>query len=172
MDKTEFYNKLDIETIEEFKFYENLSALLEEEDFIEENLIKDLLREVDKSVLAEHMDSFYESFLKNIPDSESDLYILVESIQRMMSGLISDKMTLEDINALAEEIMRFRKWYVLDRNVFDKKTGNEVSVKEARYEILIADFLGNTVDYDFRTALDYDVDGYDVRITDIIGVDN
>lgn len=172
MDKTEFYNKLDIETIEEFKFYENLSALLEEEDFIEENLIKDLLREVDKSVLAEHMDSFYEGFLKNIPDSESDLYILVESIQRMMSGLISDKMTLEDINALAEEIMRFRKWYVLDRNVFDKKTGNEVSVKEARYEILIADFLGNTVDYDFRTALDYDVDGYDVRITDIIGVDN
>ena len=37
MDKTEFYNKLDIETIEEFKFYENLSALLEEEDFIEES---------------------------------------------------------------------------------------------------------------------------------------
>ena len=33
MDKTELYRKLDIDTIEEFRYYENLAALLEEDDY-------------------------------------------------------------------------------------------------------------------------------------------
>lgn len=170
MDKTELYTKLDINTIDEFKYYENLAALLEEDDFIEENLIRDLLRHVDKPTLAEHMDSFYEGFLSNIPDSETDLYIIVDSIKRVMSGLISEDMDEEDITALAEEISKFRKWYVHDLNVFDKIRKQEVSLRDARYEILAAGFLGEPYDYDFRTALDYDLDGYDVRITDIAGL--
>ena len=43
MDKVRFYRVLDIESPEEFQYYENLASLLEEDEFIEENLIKDLL---------------------------------------------------------------------------------------------------------------------------------
>lgn len=170
MDKTILYTKLDIDTIEDFRFYENLAALLEEDDFIEENLIRDLLREVDKSILSEYMDYFFENFLKHIPDQETELYITVESIKRMMSGLISEDMTDEDIDTLASEISRFRRWYVHEPNVFDKKTGEEVSLRDARYNIVAAGLLGDTYDYDFRTALDYNVDGYDIRISDILGI--
>lgn len=170
MDKTIFYKKLDIETIEDFKFYENLCTLLEDDDFIEENLIRDLLRDVDKNILAEHMDYFFENFLEHIPDSETELYIIVDSIKRMMEGLISENMSAEDIGTLAEEISRFRKWYVHDLNVFDKSTGQEISLRDARYNVVAAKLLGDTYDYDFRTALDYSVDGYDVRITDIPGL--
>ena len=167
MDKTELYTKLDINTIDEFKYFENLAALLEEDDFIEENLIRDLLRNVDKSTLAEHMDSFYEGFLNNIPDSETDLYIIVESIKRVMAGLISEDMDEEDINALAEEISKFRKWYVHDLNVSDRISGDQLSVRDARYNILAAGFLGEKCDYDFRQALDYIVEGYEYRFPDI-----
>ena len=73
-------------------------------------------------------------------------------------------MTDEDISALAEEIVRFRKWYVHDLNVFDRIRGEELSVRDARYNILAEGFLGEKYDYDFRTALDYTVEGYDVRI--------
>jgi len=165
MDKTELYRKLDIETIDEFKYFENLDALFEEDDFIEENLIKDLLREVDKTVFAEHLNSFYEGILERIPDSETELYITVESIKRMMAGLLSEDMTIEDISQLAEEIVRFRKWYVHDHNVFDKTTGTELCMRDAIYNIVAARFLGETIDYDFRTALDYSIDGYDIRIS-------
>lgn len=168
MDKTILFKKLDIESFDDFKFYENLSSLLEEDDFIEENLIRDLINGVDKNILADHMDYYFENFLEHLPDDETELYIIVESIKRMMSGLISEDMTAEDINALAEEISRFRKWYVHDLNVFDKKTGTELSLRDARYNVVAAKLLGDTFDYDFRTALDYSVDGYDVRITDII----
>ena len=47
MDKTEFYNVLDISDPEEFTYYENMASLLEEDQTIEQNLIDDLLREVD-----------------------------------------------------------------------------------------------------------------------------
>ena len=164
MDKTGLYRKLDIDTIDEFRYYENMAALLEDDDYIEENLIKDLIREVDKSVFAEHMDSFYEQFLNNLPDDETELYITVDSIRRAMTGLIAEDMTDEDISALAEEIVRFRKWYVHDLNVFDRIRGEELSVRDARYNILASGFLGEKYDYDFRTALDYTVEGYDVRI--------
>ena len=164
MDKTGLYRKLDIDTIDEFRYYENMASLLEDDDYIEENLIKDLIREVDKSVFAEHMDSFYEQFLNNLPDDETELYITVDSIRRAMTGLIAEDMTDEDISALAEEIVRFRKWYVHDLNVFDRIRGEELSVRDARYNILAAGFLGEKYDYDFRTALDYTVEGYDVRI--------
>ncbi len=164
MDKTGLYRKLDIDTIDEFRYYENLAALLEEDDYIEENLIRDLIREVDKSVLAEHMDSFYEQFLNNLPDDETEMYITVDSIGRAMTGMIAEDMTDEDITALADEIARFRKWYVHDLNVYDRIKGEELSVRDARYNILAAGFLGEKYDYDFRTALDYSVEGYDVRI--------
>lgn len=168
MDKTELYLKLDIENIDEFKFYENLASLLEEDDYIEENLIKDLIKDVDKETLAEHMDSFFEQFLGNLPDDETDLYLTVDSIGRAMTGMISTEMDPVEIDRLASEIAKFRKWYVHDLNVFDKLEGCEICLRDARYNILAAGFLGEPYDYDFRTALDYDLDGYDVRISDMV----
>ncbi len=164
MDKTELYRKLDIDTIDEFKYYENLAALLEEDDYIEENLIKDLIREVDKEVLAEHMDSFYEQFLGNLPNDEAELYFTVDSIGRSMNGMVSSDMDSDDIAVLASEILRFRKWYVHDHNVLDRRSGESLSVRDARYNYMAAGFLGETVDYDYHAALDYSVEGYDVRL--------
>lgn len=169
MDKVRFYNILDIEKPEEFKFYENLAALLEEDEFIEENLIKDLLKDVDKEKLAEHLDSYFEGFLDHLPDNETEMYITADSIRRVFDGLIYEDMTDEDISALASEISKFRKWYVHDLNVFDRINGNELSVRDARYDIAAARLLGEDADHDFRLALDYDLDGYNVRIADMIG---
>ena len=169
MDKVKFYNILDIDSADEFVYYENLASLLEEDDFIEENLIKDLLRGIDKEKLAEHIGSYFDGFLDHLPDRETDLYVLVESIGRAFSGLIYEDMTDADISELASEIAKFRKWYVHDLNAFNKLTGEESSVRDARYDIAAAKLLGEDSDYDFRLALDYDLDGFDVRISDMIG---
>ena len=71
--------------------------------------------------------------------------------------------------SLTSEIMKFRKWYVHDLNAFNKLTGEESSVRDARFDIAAAKLLGDDADYDFRLALDYDIDGFDVRIADMIG---
>jgi hypothetical protein len=164
MDKTILYKKLDIDTPEEFKYYENLAALLEEDDFIEENLLKDLISEIDRGQLAEHMESYFEDFLRNLPDEENELYITVDNIARYLSGLIADEMSREEIAELASAIARFRKWYVHDLNVFDRIKGEESNIRDARFNIMAAGFLGEESDYDFRTAYDFVPDGYDIRL--------
>ena len=97
------------------------------------------------------------------------MYITVDSVRRMFDGMIYDGMTDEDISALASEISRVRKWYVHDLNVFDRLSGNELSVRDARYDIAAAKLLGEETDHDFRPALDYAPEGYDVRIADMLG---
>ena len=168
MDKVRLYKVLDIDSAEEFRYYENLAALFEEDEFIEENLIKDLLREIEKEPLSEHMDSYFEEFLNHIPDNETDLYITVDSIGRMLGGMVSENMTDDDISELSSVIARFRKWYVHDLNAFNKLNGEETSVRDARYDIAAAKLLGEKADYDFRSALDYDLEGFNVRIADMI----
>lgn len=168
MDKVRFYRVLDIDSPDEFKFYENLASLLEEDEFIEENLIKDLLRDVDREKLAEHFDSYFEGFLDHLPENETEMYITVDSIRRVFDGMIFDGMTEEDISALASEIAKFRKWYVHDLNVFDRLSGNELSVRDARYDIAAARLLGDEPDHDFRLALDYGLEGYNVRVSDLM----
>lgn len=169
MDKIRFYRVLDIDSADEFQYFENLAALLEEDEYIEKNLIKDLIRNVDREKLAEHMNSYFDGFLDHLPDNETDLYVMVESMGRVFDGLIMEDMSEADMDALASEISKFRKWYVHDLNAFNRLTGEEASVRDARFDIAAAKLLGEEADYDFRLALDYDIDGFDVRIADMLG---
>jgi hypothetical protein len=169
MDKVKFYRVLDIDSADEFQYFENLSALLEEDEYIEKNLIKDLIRHADMEKLSENMNSYFDAFLDHLPDNETDLYVMVESMGRVFDGLIMENMSDADCDELASELMKFRKWYVHDLNAFNKLTGEETSVRDARFDIAAAKLLGEDSDYDFRLALDYDIDGFDVRIADMIG---
>jgi len=171
MDKVRFYNVLDIDSADEFQYYENLAALLEEDEYIEENLIKDLLRSIDMELLAEQMGSYFDGFLDHLPENETDLYIMVESIGRAFEGLIFEDMSDADLSELASEIVKFRKWYVHDLNAFNRINGEEANVRDARYDIAAAKLLGEDTDYDFRLALDYDLDGFNVRVADMIGAE-
>ena len=171
MDKIRFYRVLDIDSAEEFQYFENLAALLEEDEYIEKNLIKDLIRGVDIEKFAENISSYFDGFLDHLPDNETDLYVMVESIGRVFDGLIMEDMTDADIDALASEIVKFRKWYIHDLNTVNRLTGEESSVRDARFDIAAAKLLGEAADYDFRKALDYDIEGFDVRIANLIGAE-
>ena len=168
MDKVRFYSILDIDSADEFKYYENLASLLEEDEFIDENLISDLMRGADMDILAEHMDSYFDAFLDHIPDGENDFYMTVDSIQRVFEGLIAEASDDAGKNELASEIAKFRKWYVHDLNAFNKRSGEESNIRDARYDIAAAKLLGEKAEYDFRTALDYELDSFSVKLSDIL----
>lgn len=168
MDKTTFFNILDIDSAEDFQYYENLASLFEADDFIESNLLKDLFKDIDFNILSDCIDNYFEEFLKAIPDEETNLYITLESIKRSFIGMMVENPTSDEIAILADEILRFRKWYVLDNLVINKLNGTEVSVRDARYDIQACKLLGDSYDYDFRLAYDYQIEGYDVKLSDIL----
>ena len=157
MDKTELYEILDISEPEDFTYYENVAALLEEDRVIEQNLIDDLLREVNLATLKELIQSYFEEFLNRIPDDETDLYFLADTMRLSLSGC-------EEENQLSDAIYRFRKWYVLDPSVRDRNTGEEICVRDARYNISASNFVGEKPEYDFSKAYNFEMDGYDVSL--------
>ena len=168
MEKTTFYNILNIDSPDEFQYFENLASLLEEDNYIEANLVKDLLKDVDMELVAESTENYFEEFLKAIPDNETSLYITVEAIQRAFVDMMTEEMNADDISLLADEIVRFRKWYVQDTLAYDNIKKEEVSVRDARYDIQAAKLLGENTDIDWRNAYDYEVNGGGVRISEII----
>ncbi len=168
MNKLELYKKLDIDKPEEFLFFENLSALIEEENYIEEELISELFCAVDKKLLTEFSEMYFENILKYIPDEETDLYITFDSIGRSLIGSIDEDMTTEDIDSLASEFARFRKWFAIDYLVFDRFSNSNISVRDAVYNILAAKFLGDKTDYDFGRACDYPLEKYEVRLSGVV----
>lgn len=171
MDKNKLYKILDIEVPEEFKFYENISALFEETENIEMNLISNLLSEIDIEIFKDETETYFEEFLKNIPDDEDEIYTLVDSISRKILGYINSYLSNREgaeLCLLSEELFKFRKWYVIDKLVLDKINNVMCSVCDARYGIVAANLLGEKYSYNFLQALEYEVDGFDVNLTDIV----
>ena len=171
MDRDRLFEKLDIDSPEEFRFYENFDALVEEEEHIEEELIKEVLSHADAELLSDHVDSFFESFLGNIPDDETELYIIVESFKNNISALIFEDMNDEDVSELAKDIYKFRNWYAIEHNAKDEKSGEELSVRDARYEIAAARLLGDEVSIDFGRAITSGPDSYGIRISELAAIE-
>lgn len=168
MNKVDLYKKLDIDSPEEFKFFENLSALIEEEDLIEEDLIRDLFNDIDKELLLEYIDQYFEDIMRHLPDEESELYITFDSIARVFSGMITLQMTEEEIDSLAFEFIRFRKWFTLDSLVLDRNNDSYLSIRDAVFNIIVAKFIDNEINYDFSDACEYPLEGYEVRLSSMI----
>ena len=168
MDQEKFYKILDIDDPSEFIYYENVAALYEEDSAIENELISNLLSKIDMSVLLESTESYFEEFLRNLPEDESEMYLTVDSIKRELTGNMNEDMTTEEIETLTEDIQKFRKWYALDTLIHDKLNGEDVSVRDARFGIVAAKLLGEEYSYDFEPALNYDLKGYEVKIGDLV----
>lgn len=168
MDKVELYRILDISSPDEFVYYENLSALIEEDKYIESNLIKDLFKDIDMDITLESLNNYFEEILRHIPDKETDLAITFEQIKMVLTGLIKEDMTIDEIDILTNEFSKFRKWYVLDQLVFDKSTSADISVRDAIYNTMASKYTDEICDYDYRLALNYDFEGYDIKLADII----
>ena len=168
MNRERLLDKLDIESPEDFKYYENLEALLEEDEHVEEELIIHVLSASDKEQLAEHVGNFFDSFMSNMPDEETELHIIIDTFKGNITSVIDREMTDEDMTSLASEIYKFRKWYVIDNNATDEQNGNEISVRDARYEIMAAGFLGEDKPIDFGRALTNGPDAIKLKIKDLI----
>lgn len=166
MDRKRLYEVIDIEDPSEFKYYENLASLLEAEEMIEEDLIEELVKDLDMTMLAELFDSYFAEFSRHVPEEENDLLLASETAKDQLLSALHEEMTPEDYHRLAEALYRFRKWYVLDKRVRNELTGEDVSVRDARYDMAASKLIGSETSYDFTDA-GYAEDGYDILVSDL-----
>jgi hypothetical protein len=167
MDKNALYALMDMDGPEEFEYYENMAAFLEADEDIDIDTISEAVDELDKKKMAEFLDSYFDEFMKVVPDDLTDLYLAVDTARRNIMSSIAEHMDVDEIYELAKQLAHFRKWYVEDMNVIDNSTGEEMNVRDARYNLSASRYTGEKCDYDFSRAAAYD-DSYIVKVSDLV----
>lgn len=168
MNKFELYKLIDIDTPDDFEFYENLELIMECDDYIEANLLEELFAAVKWDNLHEIFDNYFNELFRILPDKEDELQITLDGINRKLVGILDEAKSKDSVKKLAEEVVKFKKWFVADELVKNIDNNNTVSIRDAVYDIHAMKFGGTAYNYDFSEACDYKVDGYDINLSSLI----
>jgi hypothetical protein len=174
MDYEELLKFLEIDAPQDFVYFEQFAELVESSEEISGDAISRLIEEVDQNAIAEITDAYFEELLKNVPDDSTDIYSLLMTIGQALTGLAQTMELDENRQIYAEELIKFRNWYLFDAEVTCALVGSEdegttIPLFEA-FSLYRAEHLtGEEYAYDFSDALDYDIDEYVVPLLGLGG---
>lgn len=169
MDLNELFEIVDIESAEDFKYFDNFTALMESDDYIPAEVMYELFAEVDTDVLSELTDNYFEDIMEGVPEEEAELFTLLDNIKRVLKGYAENTDDERSIVLFTDEVSRFRNWYNFDTDVEcqSRKDGSTrtVPVREALVLYRIEKLRADEYMYDFSECLDYPLDEYVVSFT-------
>ncbi len=178
MDRDELFTLLDIETGEDFQYFENFADFVENEGAIDSDAIYDLVTEIDMKTFAELCESYFYETLENVPGDQIDVYNLIENIKRVLVGL-SEAVRKGEENAdlkLTDEWNKFRIWYSADSEVECKNIASDevhyVPVRDALVISRLEKLEGDEYRYDFTGALDYELEEFIMNYADMADAEN
>ena len=117
MDLNELFEIVDIESAEDFKYFDNFAALMESDDYIPAEVMYELFAEVDTDVLSELTDNYFEDIMEGVPEEEAELFTLLDNIKRVLKGYAENTDDERSIVLFTDEVSRFRNWYNFDTDV-------------------------------------------------------
>lgn len=174
MERKELYELIDIESAEDFSYFENLAALLECEEDIDFQDVAELIVSVDMEKLAELLDDYFEEITDHIPAAETEVFTIFENIRHSLVGMARNAADESVVSRLAEEIERFRRWYSMDSRVFVREgSGSAERIHTLRDAIVLSrleKIEGTSNEYDFTEAKDYEIEEYIMSFADMIAL--
>ena len=178
MDRDELFAMLDIETGQDFQYFENFADFVENEGVIDEDAVYELIKEIDMKTLAELCESYFYEILENMPEDQIDAYNLMETIKRVLVGL-SEAVRKGEENAelkLADELNKFRLWYSADTEVECINMASSqvdcMPVRDALAFSRLEKLGGNEYRYDFTDALEYELEEFMMTYGDMADAAN
>ena len=177
MNKRELYALLDIESPEEFEYFENLADYLECEEELDYTDVAELFNGVNKDVLAQLCDNYFEEISGFVPGSQTEVFTIFENIRRALVGMCRNCSDDENLEAkLIEELERFRHWYSIDSEAYCTNLGTmeetRMPLRDAIVTSRVEGIDGNTnkYEYDFSECMHYPLDEYIVSLGDMIAM--
>ena len=172
MTKQEFYDLLDIETAEDFKYVENVAQYFECEDEIEFAHLAELIEELDKDETAGLIDDYFEEIMDFIPEAETEVYSLFTNIRRSLTGMLKNADEVSTEAKIAEELERFRRWYSMDSKVYLQETSglkeHDETLRDALFTKRMEALGQGKYFYDFTEAMDYPLEEYVMTFGDMM----
>lgn len=169
MDFEELLKALEIDAPSELVYFEQFAEMAERHEEITVDAIAALVGETDPGVLTELTESYFEDMLRFVPDEESELYTLIQTISITLCSLAKGIDDPEGAHLYAEEFIKFRNWFLYDGRVRreDLTEGGEIemTVMDALTTIRLQNLDGGDYRYDFSEAFDYPIDEYIVSLS-------
>jgi len=175
MDIEELLSLLDLDSPEELVYFEQFAELMEEPQDIPQETLSALVQGMDPDVLSELLGGYFDDILKFVPEGEDDLYTLLSNIGTTL-GTLAGSGEEDAAFLFAEELYKFRSWYLFDHNVSCTNLADgserEVALIEALTDSRAQSFGdGAEFSFDFSGALDYPLEEYIVSFSSLIDKD-
>ena len=168
MDFDELLELLEIDSPDEFGYFEHFAALVECDEEIPYDLFFKILSEADSDTLLDLTDNYFEDVQQAMPDDAIEVYTLLGTIRQALIGLAKNSTTREERIAYVDELFKFRTWYIFDSTVHIKRISDhvkrDVTVSEALAFYRLEKLNEDQYRYDFSDCLDYDIDEYSISI--------
>lgn len=168
MDFDELLELLEIDSPEEFGYFEHFAALVECDEEIPYDYFYRILADVDSDALIDLTDNYFEDVMQGMPEDAIDIYTLFGTIRQALSGLAKNSVTREERIAYVDELYKFRSWYIFDSIVHLKRSRDNVkrdaTVSEALSLFRLEKLNEDQYRYDFSDCLDYEIDEYSISI--------
>jgi len=168
MDFDELLDLLEIDSSDEFGYFEHFAALIECDEQIPYDLFYRILADVDSDTLVDLTDSYFEDALQGMPDDAIEVYTLLGTIRQALIGLAKNSVSREERVAYTDELYQFRNWYIFDSVVHLRRLSDnakrDVTVSEALSLYRLEKLNEDQYRYDFSDCLDYEIDEYSISI--------
>ncbi len=157
--------KLDLETAEEFRFFEDFADLIEDDEELDEDEVYELFSNVDKEIVDEIINSYMDEIIEAYEDKDSELYTTLELIKNNLTRLFRED---GGIREFSEELIKFKEWFSISENVEleEIETGKVkfVTLVDSLSHIRMEKMETTKYRYDFSGCLDYSIDEYVVPL--------
>lgn len=168
MDFDELLELIEIDSPDEFGYFEHFAALMECDEDIPYDLFYRILADVDSETLIDMTDNYFEDVLQGIPEDAIEVYSLLSTIRQALLGLVKNASTREERIAYVDELYKFRSWYIFDSAVHLRRLADnvkkDVTVSEALSLYRLEKLNEDQYRYDFSDSLDYEIDEYSISI--------
>ena len=164
MDFYELLEYLELESPEEFEYFEAMADLAESDDPIEQEAVYQLFAGAPETMLEELFGDYFDDLLEGLPEDAGEIYSLLHQIRLSLTGLASGAEEEHDFRLLTDEFCRFRNGYVYESDVeLDPADGGPAlhqSLRDAITSSRLEKLGGPSYRYSFEGALTYELDSY------------
>lgn len=165
---------LDIDTPDDFVYFEAMADLIECEDYIEQEALDALFSGADNEMTAQLIDEYFEEVMNGLPDDSAEIYTLLDQIKMCLEGLVTNAETEHDMRMFASELYRFRCWYSEESEVEvipeDDSIGEIMCLRDAITCARMERLGGDSYRYSFENALNYEIDGYTMSLSELVNL--
>ena len=102
--------ELDIQSEEDFKYFEQFAALMEDSIEMDYDTFAEIMMIPGSEELTDMTSSFFEDLIRGIPDDNTDLYSVIQSFKDVLLNL-AEHTSGRGRGFYADELYRLREWY-------------------------------------------------------------